>query len=173
MALLFSVVATLLYFDVLHRLFPDSMTITVTSKGTSERYHLGCKPTSGNLPNAATACQAMRYLFADHEALGIGSVDPNRRCGGGPIVKLDGRYHYQGLGFTVDLSCPLTEPQRAFWTRIAGLTTLARLGPDPEKPYHPTLTRFLYGASAFCLGLAVAFATGLLKPPRIRWTRPV
>jgi hypothetical protein len=59
-ALACTVVATALYFDVPHRLFPDSMTITVTSKGESARYHLCCKPTTGNLPHAAAACQAMR-----------------------------------------------------------------------------------------------------------------
>jgi hypothetical protein len=161
-AALCAAVGTVLYLDIPHRLFPDSMSITVTSKGKSARYHLGCKPTSGNLPNAADACQAMRYLFANHEAEHFEAV-ANRRCGAGPVVKLDGRYHYQDLGYRVDLSCRMTGRQRAFWARIAGLRTTARLGPYPEKPYPITVTRFFFVLSAGSLLMGIGIAFGFVK----------
>jgi len=161
-------VGTALYFDLPHRLFPDSMSITVTSKGESARYHLGCKPTSGNLPNAAAACQAMRYLYANHAVEDYTEV-ANRRCGPGPVVRLDGRYDYNDLGVTVDLSCRMTERQRAFWARVAGLRTTARIGPYPEKPYPITVTRFLFVLSAGGLLMGIAIALGFVKiNPRMR-----
>lgn len=169
-AVLCAAVGTMLYFDIPHRLFPDSMSVTVTSDGKSARYHLGCKPTSGNLPNAAAACQAMRYLFANHEVEDYEGV-ANRRCEAGPVVTLDGRYQYQDLGYTVDLSCRMTGRQRAFWARVAGLRTTARLGPYPEKPYPVTVTRFFFVVAAGSLLMGIGIALGFVKsnPKRPKW----
>lgn len=161
-AMVCAAVGTALYLDVPHRVFPDSMTVTVTSRGRSDHYHLGCKPTSGNLPNAAAACRAMRYLFAGHGVEHYEAV-ADRRCGAGPVVELDGRYDYTGLGLTVDLSCRMTGRQRAFWIRIAGRTTPLKLGPYPEKPYPLTVTRLFFILAAGSLVMGLAIAVGLLR----------
>jgi hypothetical protein len=114
----------------------------------------------------------MRYLFANHEVEDYLAVT-NRRCGGGPVVKLDGRYHYNSVDATVDLRCRMTTRQRAFWARVAGLRTPARLGPYPENPYPITVTRFFFMLSAGSLLMGLGIATGFVKfgpKPRNRLT---
>ena len=87
------------------------------------------------------------------------------------MVELDGRYQYEGLGYTVDLSCSMTGRQRAFWARIAGLETRLRLGPYPEKPYPITVTRFFFVLAAGCLSFGVAIAAGVVKLRPSTWRR--
>ena len=127
-------IATALYFTYRTASVPDSMTVTVTSKGKPVRYHLGCRPTSGSLPDASAACNAMRYLFAQHSASGF-EVLSGRRCGHGPLVKVTGRYSSEPLDDTVDLSCPMTSWQRAFWARVGGFRARDRLPPFRARPH--------------------------------------
>ena len=155
--ILCSIVATVLYFDVPHRLFPDSLSITVTSSGAPTRYHLGCNPTAGDLPDATAACHAMRYLFANHSVAYYEGV-MDRRCGPGPMIRVQGSYDYKSVEGTVDLSCPMATKQRAFWARVGGFRTHAQLGPFPEKPATFTVTKFFYLVAAGCVAMAIWFA---------------
>jgi hypothetical protein len=101
------------------KLFPDHLTVRVAEGQHSTLYHLQCKPTGGDLPNASVACAALSQFFRTHG----GYLDvPQRRCpsGSGAVVTIQGRYDLQGVSQSVDLRCPMNREVRLFWLSVVG-----------------------------------------------------